>query len=92
MALLYSSFRCIVGSQTFPGWALQRSQGYDFPASDEPSIRICLLENMCWASGVTFFEDPADAVDLPPYLRIGSFGDDFVRIRARISPADRLGR
>jgi len=47
---IHSSFRCIGGSQTFPGMNLHHSlQVYQgWPEANNRLNRVCLFENVCW--------------------------------------------
>lgn len=84
-AHVYSHFRCIGGSQTFPGITLQKTQvGHGWPEANVDGNRVCLFENVCWVDDhLVFYEDPSLRAITPDFLWPESFtanGGDLVHL------------
>jgi hypothetical protein len=75
---VYSSFRCIGGSQTFPNMTSQRTQvGHGWPEANLARNRLCHFENICWVNDqLVFYEDPGLRASTPDYLWPESFRAD----------------
>ena len=78
---VYSSFRCMGGSQTFPGMDLHHSlhvyQGW--PEANINLNRVCLFENICWLDDqFVFFEDPALKSTTPAFLWPDAFAEEML--------------
>ena len=90
---IYSSFRCIGGSQTFPDMISQKTQvGHGWPEANLARNRLCHFENICWVNDrFVFYEDPQLRASTPDLVWPESFDANGHKAMLHLGYLDETG-